>query len=357
MSFNQRVAITALKIADLTVVAATFAITVAASIHPYDSVGWREILEMRIKLQNILFMLAYLGYWHFVLTSRGLYRSYRMSAAPRELSDLAVATLISVAPLVPLGPLLDFEYVGPRFLVMFTAATTFALGIERRTLRVIAQRMRRHGRNLHNTIIVGTHDAALDLTEKLARRHDFGFHVVEVIETTGSGSDAERAFTRLEQLLESRPIDEVFVALPLDSAQSLIESLVGACEEQGVTVRVTAHVAKLSWGRALVDEIEGDPVVMVHTGPPDSARLVIKRLIDLVGAAAGVLLLSPLLLVVAALIRADSRGPVFFAQERVGYKRRRFRALKFRTMVGRRDDAGGTRTAQRGEWSGIQDRE
>jgi exopolysaccharide biosynthesis polyprenyl glycosylphosphotransferase len=333
MNSNRRGILTALKIADLTVVVVTFALAVIASIEPLNPLSWTEVLEIRIKLQNVLFLLVYVGYWHFVLKSCGLYRSYRLSAAARELRDLAMAVLIGVAPLAPLGPLLHFDYVGYGFLLQFTLAATLALSIERRSLRAIAHRVRRFGRNLQNTVIVGTGDGALDLTAKLARRSDLGFHVVEVIQTTGSGAEAVAVLARVKQLIDLQPIDEVFIALPLDSAQSLVSDLVAVCEEQGITVRVTAHVAKLSWAHALVDEIEGDPVLMVHTGPPDSPRLAIKRLIDLAGATAGLVVLAPVFLIVAILIKLDSNGPVLFAQERVGYQRRRFRALKFRSMI------------------------
>jgi exopolysaccharide biosynthesis polyprenyl glycosylphosphotransferase len=81
-----------------------------------------------------------------------------------------------------------------------------------------------------------------------------------------------------------------------------------------------------------VDELEGVPMLTIQSGPQEDWHLATKRLIDLV---AGVLLLvalSPLLLLVALLIKLDSTGPVFFCQERVGLNRRRFQLFKFRTM-------------------------
>jgi exopolysaccharide biosynthesis polyprenyl glycosylphosphotransferase len=82
-----------------------------------------------------------------------------------------------------------------------------------------------------------------------------------------------------------------------------------------------------------VDELEGVPVVTIRSGPEDDWRLIIKRLIDVLGSAMFLLALAPVFGAVALLIRLDSPGPVFFAQERVGFNKRRFRLLKFRTMV------------------------
>jgi exopolysaccharide biosynthesis polyprenyl glycosylphosphotransferase len=137
----------------------------------------------------------------------------------------------------------------------------------------------------------------------------------------------------VERLIEQRPIDEVFIALPLDSARLLMQSLVATCEEQGVTVRVMAQVASLHWAKATAEAIEGQPVFTLHTGPRDTFGLIIKRLIDIVGAGFGLLVFAPLFVVVAALVKIESAGPVFFVQDRIGINRRRFGALKFRTMV------------------------
>src|SRR5262249_55684286 len=105
------------------------------------------------------------------------------------------------------------------------------------------------------------------------------------------------------------------------------------CEEQGITVRLATQVASLHWARASVDEVEGQPIISVYTGLPDGPRVLVKRLIDVVGSALGLLLLGPLFLLCALLIMLDSRGPVFFRQDRVGHNRRRFLVFKFRTMV------------------------
>jgi len=74
-------------------------------------------------------------------------------------------------------------------------------------------------------------------------------------------------------------------------------------------------------------------VVTISIGPPESISLVAKRLIDLSGAAIGLAVLSPLFVAMAIGIKLDSKGPVFFVQERVGRNRRRFGTFKFRTMV------------------------
>jgi lipopolysaccharide/colanic/teichoic acid biosynthesis glycosyltransferase len=138
---------------------------------------------------------------------------------------------------------------------------------------------------------------------------------------------------QLNSVLADQAVDEVLVALPIDKYGLLVERIVRQCEEQGIIVRVRTEMSHLHVARSYADELEGVPVMTIQSGPEDSWQLVIKRLIDIVGSVALLLALAPLFLLVTLLIRFDSRGPVFFAQKRVGLNKRRFRMLKFRTMV------------------------
>jgi exopolysaccharide biosynthesis polyprenyl glycosylphosphotransferase len=79
--------------------------------------------------------------------------------------------------------------------------------------------------------------------------------------------------------------------------------------------------------------LDGIPMVTIRSGPQDGWQLLAKRLIDICGSAVLLLAAAPLLLVVALLIKLDSPGPILFSQERVGLHKRRFKLIKFRTMV------------------------
>ena len=335
MSPNRRAILTLLKFCDLAVVAAAFVGAMSVDEAGGHWHGWLHVLEMRFSVLNLLGMLAYLGVWHFALLGCGLYRSYRLSSATRELRDIGTATGVAVLPLVLFMPFSNFVFLNPAFALLFTTATLVGLAIERRLLRAVGRRLRQHGRNLRNVVVMGTGDATLELTARLARRNDFGYRVVGVIDCGGgrNGTDPSTALQLVGALIDNGQIDEVFMALPFDTSQPLIRRIIAICEEQGITVRLASQMASLKWARALVDEVEGQPIVTVYTGPPDSPRLLVKRAVDIVGAAVGLAFFAPLFLLCAIAIALDSRGPVFFLQERVGFGRRRFRVFKFRTMV------------------------
>jgi exopolysaccharide biosynthesis polyprenyl glycosylphosphotransferase len=248
----------------------------------------------------------------------------------RELRDIATAVGVASGALLVAGTWLGFHFANPAFITCFALATFLGLSVERRTLRFVASRLRRAGRNLRNVVLIGTGDDTLELTAKLAQRDDLGYNVIDIIDVAAG---EEAVLQRVEAHLGRQPIDEVFVAVPIASAQQLIQKLVVMCEEQGITFRFLASLANLSWARARIDTLEGEPVLTVYTGPPDTVGLALKRLVDVIGASVAIVLFAPLFALTALLIKLDSPGPVFFRQKRVGINRRQFHALKFRTMV------------------------
>jgi exopolysaccharide biosynthesis polyprenyl glycosylphosphotransferase len=139
--------------------------------------------------------------------------------------------------------------------------------------------------------------------------------------------------SELESLILSEAVDEVFITLPLDRYGNMIESIVQLCQEQGIVVRVEADLSAWTPARPYIGELGGVPLVSIRSVPRDGWQIFLKRLTDVIGSAALLLALAPLLAVVALLIKLDSRGPVLFKQERVGLNKRRFQLLKFRTMT------------------------
>ena len=123
----------------------------------------------------------------------------------------------------------------------------------------------------------------------------------------------------LDSVLSNNAVDEVLVALPIHKYGNLVETIVRRCEEEGVVVRVRTEF-HTTIGKAYTDDLEGVPLITIQSGPVDGWALVAKRLLDITGSAILLVALTPFLAIVKMLIRLDSRGPIFFAQERVGLK-------------------------------------
>ncbi len=329
---------TLLKAFDLLVVVSSSLFAFAMTSREFERDNWLSIFQLRLSLANLLGVFLYVAAWHVALTTRGLYNSYRLSRPMREVGDLAVVVLLCVGPLALLRSFLDIDVLTPSFINFFGVTSFLGLCLERRLLRGIARHARAMGRNLRDVVFVGAGRQNLEAAADLARRDSLGYHVVEVIDIENDLAqprfDPEKVVERLQHVVDRHPIDEVFVALDLDGgSQSVIRSLISACEEQGVTVRVIANLAVLEWAWASVDTLSGHPVITIASGPPESVGLAVKRVIDLLISAVSMVVLAPLFALIALAIRLDSTGPAIFRQERVGLNRRRFPALKFRTMV------------------------
>jgi exopolysaccharide biosynthesis polyprenyl glycosylphosphotransferase len=138
---------------------------------------------------------------------------------------------------------------------------------------------------------------------------------------------------QLNTIIANKTVDEVLVSLPIDKYGPLVQAIVHQCEEQGIIVRVRTEMSTLRIARSYVDDLHGVPIVTIQSGPQDGWQLFAKRLIDIVASTVLLLVLAPLFIAVVLFIKWDSPGPVFFGQERVGFNKRRFRMLKFRTMI------------------------
>ncbi len=138
--------------------------------------------------------------------------------------------------------------------------------------------------------------------------------------------------TQLPLLLADQVVDEVIFSVE-SSGLANLEEVFLACDEQGVRTRVAINFFPHVNSDMSLDKVGGAPLLTFSAAPLDSLNLVFKRTFDIVVSAVSLLLLSPLFLLVALLIRFTSPGPVIFRQSRCGLNGRRFTMLKFRSMV------------------------
>jgi len=135
----------------------------------------------------------------------------------------------------------------------------------------------------------------------------------------------------LDWLARAQFIDEVILALPDEPVRT--REAADIALQNHLDIRAVPDLPADFWLDAAVDRIGDVPVVTLHREPLPSAALFLKRVLDVAGAALGLALASPLMALIAVLIRLDSPGPVVYSAERVGAKGRRFRCFKFRSMV------------------------
>jgi len=206
--------------------------------------------------------------------------------------------------------------------------------------RVAMQAWLRGPRWARVALVVGTGDGARRLLQALLRYPDAGWVVRGCVSLgpaeTGEQVEGVRVLgpvSELAALLQGDlVVDEVFFAVPPTGLEAIADGL-EVCESLGVDTRVLVDLYRPAHAHAFVEEIFGLPFYGFSPTLTRHGWLAAKRLGDLLGAVVLLVLLSPLMLAIALVIRATSRGPAIFRQQRAGFHGRVFRMYKFRTMV------------------------
>jgi hypothetical protein len=201
-----------------------------------------------------------------------------------------------------------------------------------------AHYVRRQGLNTRRLLIVGTGKRAIDFIKKADKHPEWGFEILGAIDDE-PGRGVHRVgrlavigtLADISEIFHRDAVDEVVFVVPRSRLNSL-QGAIGDCETEGVAVTVAVDLFDTKLARSSVAELDGLPLLHFKTTHAKEWELLVKRLFDFAASSLGILVLSPLFLVLAVLIKATSKGPVFFKQDRLGLAGRRFTLYKFRTM-------------------------
>ena len=277
------------------------------------------------------------GTWVAVLWMSGLYRLTVRWRPWTEVRDIARATLLVIALTFSFLFLIKQVDVSRLFLALLFITQPSVTLVGRMLLRSAFEATRRAGRDPRYMLVAGTGHFAQAFADRVESHPGLGLHIIGHL---GAPEEKERSVTRpvlgsladIEDVLHSRVVDEVAVCLPPEASHYL-EPITGLAAGEGKTVRVAVDPVEEVLPSAVQEEFDGFLVrSLIHDGQRE-AGLIVKRLIDIVGSAAGLVLLSPLLLATAAAIWLHDGTPVLFRQTRVGLHGRPFTIFKFRTMV------------------------
>jgi exopolysaccharide biosynthesis polyprenyl glycosylphosphotransferase len=197
--------------------------------------------------------------------------------------------------------------------------------------RVIARTIARRSTPVDRCLLVGERDACARAADKIREAHGAHAKIVAAI-TSEELSDERVAAEALETIAARSDIHRLVVA-PGPEDQAEVLDLVRAAKALGLKVSVLPRMLEVVGSSVVFDDVEGVTLLGVRRFGLSRSAWVLKRATDLIGAAVGLVLLAPVFAAVAAAVKLDSRGPVFFRQQRVGRDGQTFSMVKFRTMV------------------------
>jgi exopolysaccharide biosynthesis polyprenyl glycosylphosphotransferase len=298
--------------------------------------GLNDFLGARLTIKNFLLIVAFALAWRFLCIGMGLYdRRVVVTRQDETYRVIAVASIGSiVAGVFPIISQTDAFGFGA--IVCFWLGVAGAMLLHRSLARVVlASRVSAP----EEIVIVGTGPRAAKIYRELCADTERRAHVVGFVDTHDHACAEEiRARTlgpvdQLEAILMGRAVDQVLIALPVRSRYAEVQAAIRTCSRVGVPATYLADVFDHPLREPRFEEAAGRLSVVALPVAADDHRLIVKRIIDLLGAVLGLVVLAPLFVVLAVLIKLTSRGPVLFAQPRYGLRKRPFRMYKLRTMV------------------------
>ncbi len=339
---RRQILLNALKVYDLVLMVACFLAAAFIVLRQTQTgLSFEEVLSMRIKLVNFFLFAGLMLTWHVVFSSFGLYGSRRFSGRRRDVIDFAKASTVVAVFLLLAAAVFKIRLVTRLFVIVFWVATSISTAGSRLVLRAVLERVRLHGRNLRFMLIVGSNRRAIEFAHRIMHSPELGYrvlgfadqdwHGLQHIEETGLPLVCD--FDGLKHYLRTTVVDEVVLTLPMRSLHEYGAAITSTCEEQGITIRVLNNLFDLKGNHTAGDELESSTLVTHYAGMAEGWPVVVKRIVDILASSIALVILGPLLLVVAILIKLTSPGPVLFTQHRLGLNKRRFSIYKFRTMV------------------------
>lgn len=327
----------ALVLADLTGLSAAFLITVFVFGLSAKGEHGRPVWALGV------FFLS-LPAWALLASLHGLY-----GHDEGRMGHSTVDDFVGVVHLVTIGAWVFFigcwvthiSYPRPGKLIAFWLVATLLITGCRSFARSICRRSRAY---VQNTVIVGGGDVGQLVARKLQQHQEYGIRLIGLIDSAPKTRRADLPdlqllgdLEQLPQLVAELKIERVVIAFSNESDAQTAEA-VRKLQGLDVQVDIIPRLYELVGPRVDVHTVEGLPLLGLSSVRWNPGAMKVKRTIDVLGAAVGLLLLSPLFAFIAWRVQRSSPGPIFFRQTRLGLNMREFTAFKFRTMYVDTDD-------------------
>jgi exopolysaccharide biosynthesis polyprenyl glycosylphosphotransferase len=344
-NYHRQALIMGMKVIDQFILLFCFFMALAAVSQEIEAVQFAQFLTLRIKLVNFVLYLIFALFWYLDFTLFGLYHSRRFASWRSDLTDIVNATSLGVLALLTISIFFHISLATPDFLFLLWLYTTSLTFFSRLTLRLVLERIRVWGVHVNNVLIIGTNPRAVKFARTLENKLEMGYRVVGFADNEWGGTRRFRDsgyplvadFASLPDYLRHQVVDEVVIDLPLNSFYREVSEIVSRCLEQGIMVRFISDsfylLRSLKLAHSRLEKVGDNVVISEQKGPMGGWPVVAKRVFDIVVALLLIIILAPVFVCIGVLIKLTSPGPIFFIQERVGLNKRRFRLIKFRTMI------------------------
>jgi exopolysaccharide biosynthesis polyprenyl glycosylphosphotransferase len=292
------------------------------------------IPPLRAYIEGSIFVIPI---WLWLFQSRGLYKPRRVTSFSDEF--FVISKIVVIGMLIFMAGTFfyrAFSYSRLVFVIIGVTSVIF-ISIGRFTLLKFEQWWYLKGNDLKRVLIVGTSTVAGKVIQSLNANRSLGYEVLGYCSVHDKKKDKIKqipclgSIKSVPNLIKSHHIDIVLIALN-EEEHPLLHDLISNCQGLNAEIMMIPDILELMTSLVQIKHIEGIPFLGIKSPSLSTWNFIAKRTFDLIFASCVLIISSPLFLLIAFLIKLDSKGPILYFQERVGMDGEVFRVLKFRSM-------------------------
>ncbi len=267
-----------------------------------------------------------------------LYSSKRTAKTVYEIFNIIKANTIGLLAVMVVLFAINIPDFSRGMVGVFYGINIVAESLMRKSVRYGLRSMRKKGYNVKHILLVGYSRAGEEYINKIKANPEWGYEVCGILDdhvpvgAVYKGVRVTGEIDSLPAILKENQLDEIGITLSLADYERL-ESIVNTCEKTGVHTKFIPDYNSVIPSRPYLEDLDGLAVVNIRRVPlGNMANMLMKRIVDIIGALFAIVLSSPFMLAAAIGVKLTSRGPLIFKQERVGLHNKSFQMYKFRSM-------------------------
>ena len=270
--------------------------------------------------------------FYFLLFIFRMYLSLNTEDFRYDIAGLLEITVIAVFLIYAIMFMFKLTYISRLFIGYFAVYSFISLVLADYIGRKLIKGLKRRGYSVRNILLVAgeeTADTAASFRKSIESQEYLGIKLVKEIN--------KKDIDGLIDFVLNNPVDEVILDVRAEEIAA-IKDVILLLEEKGIAVKIPTQFIPFKHSKVSFEKVGENSVISFYTAPEDDIRLLLKRLLDVTGSLTAMFVFLLPALIIAILIKIDSKGSVLYKSKRVGKNGRIFTFYKFRTMYAGSDE-------------------